>query len=345
MQKVCLFFHELFNFLSLAETADAKGLSGYQFPPSLLLPTVTVTGSSVATQVSLPVSYSSSGPSLEQQTSTTDSLRDSFKELGGESSECPAIPVAVTKPQADNCASSIWSSPGNCPLVPAAVVSDQVSHTEILYLETSDSPSPTPSSHGALPQFQVTHGTCDQVTPPEDNSLNVEVDEGSLGQASVEAGNSLASSETGSQLSSITSCSEEDNESRSLTPHPALPVLSGALYQEPTTAPPSPDELERREASDELERREASDELERREERETEREDGGSDSFGRHEEQTSSETRTTGGTPKVDSCQATGREPTERTVPLDSENSALPYDVSEQQPQTSVKKSRYISCL
>ena len=103
-------------------------------------------GITTSQQVSLSVSYSSSGPSLEQHSPSVGQLGDTLKEYAGEERDGhPIVLVAAAEPESGSESYSTLSSPGESP---SEVASGEISQTT---LEISASPLTTTSAQGTHP--------------------------------------------------------------------------------------------------------------------------------------------------------------------------------------------------
>ena len=206
-------------------------------------------GSCITTsqQVSLSVSYSSSGPSLEQRSPTVEQLRDALKESAGEEKDGhPVVLVAAAEPESGSESYSTVSSPGESP---SEVASGEISLTT---LEISASPLTTTSAQDTLPissaqdtlytSHEAHTNTLHQMVSSVGNSMSVEVD-GTMSLELISAGNSLETSETNSRQSDVSSCSDEDD-TLSVTPHAAAEASHGGDEpRETTTVTPTLNQL------------------------------------------------------------------------------------------------------
>ena len=116
--------------------------------------------------VSLSVSYSSSGPSLEQHSlSSGEPLSEGLKEALGRGGGIPGVLVAVTEPESGSGSCSVVSSPGKCLQESTDVASGEITLTN---LEVSGSPpttapaqntppTPSPQDTPPTPSAQDTH--------------------------------------------------------------------------------------------------------------------------------------------------------------------------------------------
>ena len=219
-------------------------------------------GITTSQQVSLSVSYSSSGPSLEQHSLSVGQLGDTLKEYAGE--ERDGHPVFLAEPESGSESYSTLSSPGESP---SEVASGEISQTT---LEISASPLTTTSAQGTHPtslakdtlptssaldtlstssaqdtpytSHEAHTNTRHQMVSSVGNSMSVEVD-GTMSLELISAGNSLESSDTNSRQSDISSCSDEDD-TLSMTPHAAAEASHGGDEpQETTTVTPTLNQL------------------------------------------------------------------------------------------------------
>ena len=200
----------------------------------------------MTTQVSLSVSYSSSGPSLEQLPPTAHPPGDISKEWdrGGEIDGKSAVLVAVTEPQSGSDSSSVLSSREESPVEPAEVLSGDITQTTttVLSLTASASPPPNVPSHGGVHSTSSASreehsNSCGQLVGSGGNSMSVEVDD-QLPELVSAGNNSPRSSETNSQLSDVGSYSGEDEDSLSLTPRAVEPTIGGDQAVKTTTVSP-----------------------------------------------------------------------------------------------------------
>ena len=197
-------------------------------------------GSCITTsqQVSLSVSYSSSGPSLEQRSPTVEQLGDALKESAGEEKDGhPVVLVTAAEPESGSESYSTVSSPGESP---SEVASGEISLTT---LEISASPLTTTSAQDTLSTSHEAHtNTLHQMVSSVGNSMSVEVD-GTMSLELISAGNSLETSEANSRQSDVSSCSDEED-TLSVTPHAAAEASHGGdESRETTTVTPTLNQL------------------------------------------------------------------------------------------------------
>ena len=229
---------------SSTEAENAPILSSQLSVESHCLPATS--GGDMTTQVSLSVSYSSSGPSLEQLPPTAHPPGDNSKEWdrGGEIDGKPAVLVTVTEPQSGSNSSSVLSSREESPVEPAEVLSADITQTTttVFSLTASASPPPNIPTHGGVHSTSSASreehsNSFDQLVGSGGNSMSVEVDDQLLELVSA-GNNSLRSSETNSQLSDVGSYSGEDEDSLSLTPRAVELDIGGDQAVKTTTVSP-----------------------------------------------------------------------------------------------------------
>ena len=119
--------------------------------------------------VSLSVSYSSSGPSLEQHSlSSGEPLSEGLKEALGRGGGIPGVLVAVTEPESGSGFSSVVSSPGKCLQESTDVASGEITLTNLEVCGSTPTTAPAQNTHPTSSPQRTLLTPSPQYSSPQD---------------------------------------------------------------------------------------------------------------------------------------------------------------------------------